>query len=341
MHGADGRWTPEQAWAWSRRHPTPLGFNFLPSTAVNSTEMWQEADFDITTIDRELGWAEGCGFNSCRVFLQYMMWQDNPEAFKTRLASFLSLAARHHLVTVPILLDDCAFGGQEPYLGLQAAPVAGLHNGGWTPSPGPAIGDERTCWPRLEAYIVDVIGAFASDERVLLWDLYNEPGNASRGAQSLPLLDKVFSWARRVAPQQPLTAATWGCATTDEHCLALSDIISFHEYGDTDALRARIVELRRHDRPLICTEWMARTRGSEVVTHLPLFAEESIGCYLWGLVNGKTQTHLPWEWAGGAAEPDLWFHDLFHTDGTAYNVDEVLLIKRLAPLFGTAAISQE
>ena len=44
------------------------------------------------------------------------------------------------------------------------------------------------------------MGAFAQDERILMWCLYNEPENTKKGAKSLPLMRKVFEWARSVNP---------------------------------------------------------------------------------------------------------------------------------------------
>ena len=58
--------------------------------------MWQKETYDPTTIDRELQWARSLRFNSLRVFLNYVVWKDNPAGFKQRFEQFLSLAAAHH-----------------------------------------------------------------------------------------------------------------------------------------------------------------------------------------------------------------------------------------------------
>ncbi len=344
MTATTERWTAGRAWEWYRRRPLPYGFNFLPSTAVNSTEMWQSETFDAAAIDRELALGASCGFHSCRVFVQYLVWRADPDGCKERIDAFLAIAARHGLSVVPILFDDCAFAGKEPYLGPQDDPVPGLHNSGWTPSPGPTIGDDPSARPDLEGYVRDIVGAFAEDERVLLWDLYNEPGNGGRGARSLPLLHDAFAWARAAGPGQPLTAAAWGgpavggladgASRTDPACLDLSDVVSFHQYDDAAALWGRIAALSRRGYPMVCTEWMSRPRGSLVATHLPLFVEHDVGCYLWGLVNGRTQTHYPWGSPRGAAEPDLWFHDLFRLDGAPYDAAEIDVIRRHSPSYG-------
>ncbi len=329
MSKVRSRWTQEQAWRWYRQRPVPYGFNFLPSTAVNTTEMWQT--FDEETIKRELGWAAEIGFNSCRVFLQYLVWQENSQQFKERFAQFLAIAAEKNLSVLPVLFDDCAFAGKEPYLGPQDAPSPGIHNSGWTPSPGPTIADNYANWVSLEMYIKDMLGSFAMDPGVLAWDLYNEPGNNHRGVVSLPLLAQAFIWAREVDPAQPLTAGAWlRFAENDQLCLALSDIMTFHHYGKADILQSHIDRVKQSGYPVVCTEWMARTLDSLIATHLPIFAREEIGCYMWGLVRGKTQTYLPWGSTAETIEPALWFHDVFYTDGTPYNKEEITIMQRFS-----------
>jgi hypothetical protein len=128
------RWSEEQAKEWYEKQPWLVGCNFLPSTAVNSTDMWQQETFDVETIDRELGWAEDLGFNSIRVFLQYLVWEADPVGQKERMERFLGIADRHGITVMFILFDDCFI--PEPYLGKQADPVPGTHNSQWTSSPG-------------------------------------------------------------------------------------------------------------------------------------------------------------------------------------------------------------
>ena len=74
---------------------------------------------------------------------------------------------------------------------------------------------------------------------------------------------------------------------------------------------------------------MARTRDSLFEKCLPIFKKESVGCLDWGLVSGKTQTIYPWGSPGGSAEPELWFHDVFHSDGTPYRLEEVDFIREI------------
>lgn len=68
-------WTAEKANAWYNEHNWITGANFIPSTAINQLEMWQQDSFDPETIDRELGYAASIGFNTMRVFLHSIVWQ--------------------------------------------------------------------------------------------------------------------------------------------------------------------------------------------------------------------------------------------------------------------------
>lgn len=337
------RWTPEQAQKWYERQPWSVGCNFLPSTAVNDTEMWQAETFDRSTIERELGWARGLGFNSVRVFLQYRVWDADPQGFLQRFNLFLSLADMHGLRAAPILFDDCCFAGKEPYLGRQDDPVPGVHNSGWVPSPGPAIGGDKRNWPRLEQYVRDVVGQFADDPRILIWDLYNEPG-ANEKFDSRDLLTATFEWARAAEPSQPMTSGVFrgkldGSQTLEELGAAdersrimieNSDVLSFHNYCDLSWIEGSRRAFSAAGRPMFCTEWMARgPMASLFKTHLPFWRQHKIGCFNWGLVAGRTQTYYPWGSPKDSPEPATWHHDILRRDGTPFDAEEAAFIRQV------------
>jgi hypothetical protein len=327
-------WSKAAAWRWYRRQPWLLGFNCIPSTAINSTEMWQKSTFDLPTIEREMRVAGGVGFNCARVFLQYLVWQNDPQGLKERLNQFMRVTAGQGIKILWVLFDDCAFGGgTEPLLGKQPPVVAGEYANGWTPSPGPSRVVNQSDWHDLHKYVIDLLRTFHSDPRVLGWDLYNEPGNTHMGNKSLPLLRAVFTWARQVSPSQPVTVAVWDrglkqMKEIDETIIANSDVITFHDYGSRDFLLSQITDVTKTGRPLICSEWMARETGSTIANNLPIFYQRRIGSMLWGLVNGKTQTDYHWGSKAGSPPPALWQHDLFHGNPKPYDPSEIALLKK-------------
>lgn len=146
----------------------------------------------------------------------------------------------------------------------------------------------------------------------------------------------VFEWARAIDLSQPLTAGLWfKNEKLNNFQLAASDIISFHHYWEPDKLEREIARLKAYGRPVICTEWLARTCGSRVSTNLPVFAKEKVGCLNWGLVAGKTNTIYPWKEVVDPlqvldphTEPEPWFHDLLRPDGTPYDMSEIEIFRR-------------
>lgn len=328
------RWSAEQAEEWRRNQPWLAGFNYIPAYACNTTEWWQEESFDIASMDRELGWAADIGYNSTRVFIQYLVWKQNPAAFKDRFSSFLCLAEKRGISVMPVLFDDCAFGEPlqfDPFPGQQRTPIPGMILPSWTPSPGRLLARDPEEKGSLRDYVDDMLRSFGGDSRVLLWDLFNEPMNvAETGTPAF--LEELFGWARKAGAQQPLSAGIWNDNQhVNEVLTALSDIITFHVYANAEGVLQRIQKLRKYGRPLVCTEWMARAAGSRFDTDLPIFAREGVGCYQWGLVSGRTQCRFPWSNSpGGAEDPKTgWFHDILHADGTPYRPGEVDVIKKI------------
>lgn len=327
------RWATSEAWAWYQKQAWLVGTNYLPSSACNTTEFWQAESFDEPTIERELKLAQQTGFNTARVFLQYLVWKQDPAGFKKRFARFLELAQHSGITVMPTLFDDCSFGDppvRQPYLGRQRELIPGLIAPSWTPSPGLDTVVDRQAWPDLQKYVQDLVGSFAKDARVVAWDLYNEPGNSGLGNKSLPLVEATFAWARAAEPSQPLTIGVWndGLRDLNDAILARSDVITYHAYTNYQGQRGAILRYKQHQRPVLCTEWMARWLGSRWDTDLPLFKREAVGCYNWGLVNGRMQCQFGWSSKRGDPEPKVWFHDLYHRDGRPYDPQELAAIRQ-------------
>lgn len=343
------RWTATKAAEWYAKQPWLVGSNYIPATAINELEMWQADTFDPKRIDLELGWAESLGMNTMRVFLHDLLWQQDAAGFKQRIDAFLRIASKHGIRPMFVLFDSC--WDPAPKLGKQRQPKPGVHNSGWLQSPGAEALRDRAQYPRLEAYVKGVVGAFGRDRRVLAWDLWNEPDNTNGSSYGklepankvelvLNLLPQVFEWARAAGVEQPLTSGVWkGDWSSPEKLsrmekiqLENSDVISFHNYGRPAEFEQRITWLKAYRRPILCTEYMARGNGSTFEGSLPIAKKYNVAAYNWGLVAGKTQTFLPWDsWQRPYTdrEPAVWFHEVFRTDGTPYRQQEVDLIRRL------------
>lgn len=324
------RWTDAQAQQLSTENGWLRGSNFNPSTAINQLETWQAESFDTETIDRELGWAEGIGMNAMRVYLHHVAWQIDREGFKDRMSTYLNIAEKHGIKTIFVFFDDC--WNPTYAAGKQPGPKLGVHNSGWVRDPGDLLFQDSTLMSVLELYVKDVLTTFKDDKRIAIWDLYNEPGNSGYGNKSMPLLKKVFEWGWEVRPSQPLSVGVWNLSLSELNKFQVenSDIITYHNYESPEKHQAAIDTLKLYNRPLVCTEYMARRNNSLFTNIMPILKGQNIGAINWGLVSGKSNTKYAWdEPIADGSEPPLWFHEIFHPDGTPYKQEEVDLIKSL------------
>lgn len=66
-----------------------------------------------------------------------------------------------------------------------------------------------------------------------------------------------------------------------------SDVITYHTYEGVNSHQQLIDTLKQYGRPMICTEYMARTQNSTFQDIMPMLKRENIGAINWGLVAGK------------------------------------------------------
>ncbi|BDD11476.1 hypothetical protein FUAX_39080 (plasmid) [Fulvitalea axinellae] len=369
-----GRWSAEKINRWYKELPWLVGCNYYPATAINQIDMWQASTWDPETIDKELGWAESIGMNTLRVFLHDVVWADDEKGLYKRMDQFLDICQKHGIRPWFVFFDDCHF--PNPKLGKQPLPVSGYHNSGWVNCPAREVGERyavgketRKEAKQLKGYVQKTMSRFAKDKRVLMWELYNEPGRGSGldgdmgsekvdsniGDRSNRLVYDSWVWAREINPSQPVTSTTSGALGTGNIKInrANSDIFSIHSYySNVESVRKLIKNYQSDGRPVVMTEWLARSRGNTVEKCLPLFKEMGVGAVNWGFVSGKSGTIWPWSSrktkdgkklsvnklreeghvvrpGESFPEPEVWFHDLFRMDGTPFDQKEIEIFRKL------------
>lgn len=310
-------------------------------------------------IRRELGWASDVvGLNSVRIWVELADFQIDPDRLFANFESFLDVCDKNRIKVLPVLsmqseLDpDVSLAdarAETPILNFRPS----VHGGGWKyprrlhwpccepdgSIPAKTVSAWERTKPSAEKFFRGFLERYAKDERILLWDLYNEAPKSARS-----YVETIFQWARQVAPSQPLSVCWQGHD--------LSDVITFHTYGrpgfETPNRNSPgwdfLNELdwaRAWGRPMLCTEWLARPFGNSVSAILPFFERYHIGWFVWGLcAGGPAQCQFPWDWPIGSPPPEKWFHCLLYPDGTPYSADETLDIhnfryRELAPQMPT------
>lgn len=351
-------WTKEKAWDWYNDQPWIRGCNYMPASAANRVDQWQalgsEARFE--EMDRELALAESIGFNAVRLILAeegFGVWVHDHDGFLARFERALGVCAKHKIRAIIVLGNDCSRPKQLwklPEPGPQPCDW-GYHGGRKLSQHGSfpgALGytslDDPDLNPKFYRMCEELLTKYRDDDRILFWNLWNEPGNNGRGKVSAPHLKKLFELAWQIDPKQPLAADVWASRgdaaqdTAEGVAAACSDIISYHSYSDLGTQMALAKALKeRFGRPLVNTEWLARILHCEVFDVYPFFAQNRIGCTCWGFVAGKYQTYEPWEgmWKqiekGGGQNYAMtkWFHDLFRPSLRPYDPKEIDVIKHV------------
>ena len=207
------QWSPKAATDWYAKQPWLVGANYIPAYAANQLEMWQPETFDIDRIDMEMGWAEALGMNTMRVYLHNLLWQEDPGGSTASTAASTSFSrsakgtksAPSSCFWIPAETPSPRPAGSSRRARASTIPDT-------VQSPGPAALTDPAQEAHLLEYIEDLILAFNTDERILAWDLWNEPDNTNKNNSYAPtepankvalvgaLLPKIFRYARAGLP---------------------------------------------------------------------------------------------------------------------------------------------
>ncbi len=355
------RWSVEKAKAWYDAQPWIRGYNTYPSNCVNRIAMWQKHRHDevIEQVRYEFKLAQDTGFNAVRMFTQFEVWLYEHDSFMSNLEEYIAAAAEFGQKVMFVIGNDCCvpkhfygveFGEQRVDWGYHSGIRRGQHSGTHGSNVGYLLCDEPELQPKFFEMVEEFAAKYGQDERVQIWDVWNEIGNSNRGMMSVPMMEQCFHILRASDVIQPITCSIYNfhmdgdCAEYSEaerRAAELSDIISFHYYGSYQNMIRIIEDLKANygDRPLINSEWLNRIAHNNVDEIFPLFYLENIGSYHWGLMQGFSQTYEPW---GGyfakIDDPDYHGpddliklqHDLFRFNGHPYIAREVAIIKDFA-----------
>ncbi len=354
-------WSKEKAWAWYNAQPWIRGCNYMPASAANRVDQWQQLGKEerFAEVEREFALAQKVGLNAMRILVEqqgFGVWLAEHDGFMANFERYLQLMQKYGLRAIVVLGNDCSRPKELwklPTPGPQAYDI-GYHGGrrvtqhGSNPKAvGYTVLDDPQLRPKFYAMCEELLTKYRDDDRILFWNLWNEPGNNNRNDRTMKDLRELFERAWKIDPKQPLAADLWtvygnpkgeGRHPVEKLAGELSDIISFHCYADYRTQQRTIKALRaRWGRPMVNTEWLARINGDELRTSYPVFAQENVGSTCWGFVNGKYQTHEPYEpmwktqfeYRNPNQPVTKWFHDLFRPSHHPYDPEEINILMNL------------
>ena len=355
------RWSKERIWEWYNARPWMRGCNYMSADCANRVDQWQALGFEerLKTTEEEFKLMQQMGYNTVRLILEYIVWKEEHDGFMDRFERYIALCAKYGISCMIVLANDCMppktelwkpphVGEQHYDWGYHGGRKRSQHGGHVEPAPHFYLDDPDT----RESYfqmVQEIVTKYKNDERICIWDIYNEPGNSLRTEITLPNLKALFELVRKIDPSQPLTAALFSIygepafknlSQPLQYALEHSDIISYHCYSAYPQHIRILKWLKEYGRPIINTEWLGRCLGNDIFSLFPLFYLEKIGCWNWGFVAGKYQTYEPWEstwnkyYDGVETDVDFtkWFHDLYRPNHRPYDPKEIDLIKSFCDL---------
>ncbi|MHB0859059.1 MAG: cellulase family glycosylhydrolase, partial [Anaerolineae bacterium] len=269
------------------------GFNYVPTYARNDIEFWR--DYDGAVIERELGYAQRLGLNSARVFLAYVVYEQDRAAFLARVKHFVRAAHDRGISTMVVVWDSCF---------SEVMPTYEADEPDWVPNPGV----QRLTpdfWPQGEGYCADLVEALCNEPGLLMWDMMNEPLItswywAAEGKEKEHRRETIWAFARhfcgvmgRLDPSHPRTVGVSrpGLLPNVIDCV---DVVSFHDYSATRGrIRAQLAEgiemARQAGKPVLVSEVGCLARANPYDVCLEICRDLGIGWYLWELMIGKSR----------------------------------------------------
>jgi hypothetical protein len=311
-----------------------VGANYTPAYAVNQVQFWH--DFRPAAVEEELAAAqEFFGISTLRVYLHNINFDEEKEVFLARLEAFLTICDAHGIKPGFVFFDDC-HREDGIFLDKPTTPVKGFHNGRWAQCPQKQQRDPENL-EKFKPYVQEVIRAHRTDQRVLFWEIFNEPAPGAEYSRRLSVAG--YQWAKEVKPVQPVLncyKGKEGWTDTD-----VTDIADVHTYLRSPFVWNKLSEVNRK-KGTVFTEmgarWYAPKRSNGEPCEVMHWLEgrraagaSTPGVYLcWELMAGNSNCRWYWGTPEGSPEPTVPWCGLMWPDATPVSLAEAEAIRRYA-----------
>jgi len=260
------------------------GFNYFASYASTLEEMWGNYKQEVWSY--EMAIARRAGANTIRFWLSPKVYGRNPKQFLRNLEQALSAARDNNLLCIPVLFNAWRTSRPEWAVGHITA--------------------EDMCAEKrkgFERYVRAVVSRFKDDQRVLMWEICNEPDlYADLQPFAVEFCEHWYEFIKRIGARQPVTIGLASVANLERfvHC---QDILNFHFYDTEEVAIRRVIQIAkdvswRYGKPVFCSETgtarsnqLEHRRNVELQTRL--LEENDIGFILPWLVRAKAADTCP------------------------------------------------
>lgn len=254
------------------------GFSVVPSWGARIEEAWWF--YDGGRFREEVALARQVHANCIRLWIEFTAWMADPEKVTRSFLDAVAAIGECGMKTMPCLFNrwhDTRFDYGGTYTETLFLD--------WT--------------PQVE-YVRSLATPLAGDDRVLIWDLCNEPQahdqNSDVNRRELAWLTLVAKTVRGCGAKQPITIGTMNGANIETFA-PLVDVLCAHPYVHTrealDGLIAGYHAMRKsHSKPLLVNECIPGSLNDGVRAEVARFYTESLsvagfGWMGWALREGK------------------------------------------------------
>ncbi len=199
------------------------GFGVVPSWGARIEDAWWF--YDGARMREEVALARQVHANCLRLWIEFSAWMRAPDEITARFMDAVAAIAENGMKVMPCLFNrwhDRLFDYGGSYVLI----------------------DAKSWKPQLE-YVAALVAPLAQDDRILLWDLCNEPQGREPKGPEFAWLSDIAATVRACGARQPITIGTMTGANITAHA-SLVDVLCGHPYAhDRHALAAQIAECKQ------------------------------------------------------------------------------------------------
>lgn len=231
---------------------------------------------DEETIRKELGYGKAIGMNSTRICLYYRRYKADPEGYLKTFRDYVRIAHSMGISVMPIIWDGCSLD--------------------------PAILKPEFWKSEGDPYVKHLIEYMKGEPGIICWDVMNEPScnayhdKCSSEEEHLAHRAEIFAHVRHYCQLvkkfdkvNPITVGVQFAKNLEEASADLVDIITFHDYLQTDARveaswQTAEAVAKKYGKPLMNSETGCTGRGNPYELALGKCFEHHTGFYAFELM---------------------------------------------------------
>lgn len=307
--------------AWPGDYGWLRGFSIVPSWGARLEQAWWQ--YDPGRMRAEAALARQVHANCIRLWIEFSAWMADPPRVTAAFQDAVGAIAEAGMKTMPCLFNR-------------------WHDRDWDYGGTYTENLFRNWAPQLD-YVRALVAPLADDDRVLLWDLCNEPQaqalDTAVDQREMAWLTAIAECVRGCGVRQPLTIGTM-TGTNIDLFAPLCDVLCGHPYAhDPAGLEVLIADFRaksqRFGKPLLVNECIPGSLDDRVRAGVARFYTERLsaagfGWMGWALCEGVAVSTRRDRYDGNGIAQEG-FHPFFTATGKLRAGLEFLTEKPLRP----------